>query len=464
MDPGHVVRMHADSKFERVAEVSRGRAHQLDDAIGSSRELAFQQRLYTGADSLGQVSFGLPEPRRHVGQCPRGPLGLLDPRGLETFRAGRLSDALGVFAGAREKLRGLEASVAQLLFGRSQRVRGAAVDAAARIGSKRCRGACRHGPSLGSARWRIEPARPTIIALPSSPKPWPPATVSRVKVGILGCGYSGVRLAHRLLRDGHSVRGTVRSDERRSELERRGVDARVADLADAGSLQAFGRDLDAVVHLAPPPPAHEIEAEVHRLDEALPDSVGLLVYGSTTGVFGRLEGWIDERSIPGPRAPRGEARARYEAALTATGRPTRVVRIAGIYGPGRTTKQAIDRGLVLFEGGPPTSRIHVTDLTRILAAMLRSEAPDLVIACDEAPAPTLEVARFVMELLGEPMPPVLAREEAEATMSPAAREMRLGGRQCRSVERPALIGDLTYPTYRQGMKAALVEDGLLAPT
>jgi nucleoside-diphosphate-sugar epimerase len=284
-----------------------------------------------------------------------------------------------------------------------------------------------------------------------------------VKVGILGCGYSGVRLAERLVRDGHDARGSVRSEEKRTALERRGIDARVADLADADSLRAFAQGLDALVHLAPPPAVEEVHDEVDRLQAALPECVERVVYGSTTGVFGRVDGWIDERTPPGPRAARGEKRARYEEALAATGRPTRIVRIAGIYGPGRTTKHAIDRGLVLFEGGPPTSRVHVADLARILAAMLRDDAPELVIACDDAPAPTLEVARYVLGCLDEPMPPVLTREEAEAQMSPAAREMRLGGRRCRSVERSGLIGDLTYPTYRQGMKAALIEDGLLAP-
>lgn len=284
-----------------------------------------------------------------------------------------------------------------------------------------------------------------------------------MKLGILGCGYTGQRLAMNAMAHGHQVVGSTRSEARRAELEALGITARTLSLDDGGALRSFFEGLDAIVHLAPPPADAHIEEEVARIARTAPSSLSSFVYGSTTGVFGQVEGWIDEATEPGPQAPRGRARARYEAALRAAGLPLRVARIAGIYGPGRTIKQALDRGLVLFEGGPPTSRVHVEDLARLLEAMTEADAPSLVIACDDEPAPTLEVAGYVADLLGEELPPVLSIDEARAQMSPAAIEMRLGGRRCRSVERPRLIGELRYPTYREGMRAALVEDGLLSP-
>jgi len=260
------------------------------------------------------------------------------------------------------------------------------------------------------------------------------------------------------------VRGSTRSPARRDQLAARGVDARLVALDDPASLLDFGFDLDVLVHLAPPPAEDEIEPEVERLRRALPASLRAIVYGSTTGAFGWSSEWIDERTPSGELAPRGRRRVRYEAALRTTGLPVRVARIAGIYGPGRTMKHAMDRGLVLFEGGPPTSRVHVDDLARLLEAMAVKESPDLVIACDDRPAPTLEVANYVAGLLGQPLPPVLSLDEAKSQMSPGAAEMRLSGRRCRSLHRADLIGDLAYPTYREGMRAALVEDGLLSPS
>lgn len=283
-----------------------------------------------------------------------------------------------------------------------------------------------------------------------------------MELGILGCGYTGVRLAEAATAGGHRVRAAVRSEASRQALRTRGLDARCVDLADGTGLDDFFRGLDGVVHLAPPPPAGELDFEVARIRRA--SDVSVFVYGSTTGAFGSVEGWIDERTPPGPLSPRGRARARYEAALRAAGLPVRVVRIAGIYGPGRTIKHALDRGLVLFEGGPPTSRVHVADLARILEAMLDESAPELVIACDEEPTPTLEVARYVVSLLAEPEPEVLDLDTARGRLSPAAIELRLGGRRCRSIHRADLIGELLYPTYREGMRAALIEDGFSIPS
>lgn len=156
--------------------------------------------------------------------------------------------------------------------------------------------------------------------------------------------------------------------------------------------------------------------------------------------------------------PRGARRLRYERRLQASGLPVRVVRIAAIYGPGRGMRAALDRGMLLFEDGPLTSRIHVEDLARLLISMTGPEAPELVVACDEKPAPTLEVARYLCGLLGRPMPEVLTQEEALAQMSPQARELRTQGRRCRSKWRHVLVGPLRYPTYREGLAADLKLD------
>ena len=206
--------------------------------------------------------------------------------------------------------------------------------------------------------------------------------------------------------------------------------------------------------------------EFSALRAALPPSLQTFVYGSTTGAFGAIEGdpWIDEDTPSGRLGERGQRRLAYEEGLRAFVDPLKVVRIAGIYGPGRTIWAALQRpNFVLFEGGPPTSRTHVEDLAALLQAMGDPSAPSLAVACDEAPAPTLEVARFACALLKVPCPEPLSLDEARQQLSPAALEMRMGGRRCRSKVRPALVGPLRYPTYKTGLAAALRAEGLLPP-
>ncbi len=277
-----------------------------------------------------------------------------------------------------------------------------------------------------------------------------------MKVGVLGAGFTGLRLCRRLVEAGHDVRGARRSSSGLQQVAEVGAAGFAVDLDSGAGLEAFTSGLDTLVHLVPPPDAAGIEAQIERMRPCLPERV---VYGSTTGVFGRVEGWIDETTEPGLRGERGERRYLYERALRGTDRSVRVVRIPGIYGPGRTLDRSLARGMLLFEDGPFTSRIHVDDLARGLEAMLEPEAPELLLCCDEEPAPTLDVARYTLSLLGRPLPEVVSKQEASERLSPTALEMRMSGRRCRSVRRADLMGDLTYPTYREGVRASLIAAG-----
>ncbi|MEO1337514.1 MAG: hypothetical protein AAFV29_17855, partial [Myxococcota bacterium] len=207
-----------------------------------------------------------------------------------------------------------------------------------------------------------------------------------------------------------------------------------------------------------------IYPEIDVLKGALPDDLDAVVYGSTTGAFGQHEGspWIDEDTPSRDLGARGRRRYDYERALATFVKPLKVVRIAGIYGPRRTIWAAMKRpNFLLFEGGPPTSRIHVDDLATLLMAMGAPKAPSLAIACDEAPTPTLQVAQFTCALMRAPAPEALTLDAAKAQLSASALEMRMGGRRCRSKIRPGLIGELKYPTYKTGIPAALLAEGIL---
>jgi nucleoside-diphosphate-sugar epimerase len=201
---------------------------------------------------------------------------------------------------------------------------------------------------------------------------------------------------------------------------------------------------------------------VNRIRAAAGGSVKAYVYGSTTSVFGdHGDAWVDEASEVRADSERARDRLDYEQALADAGFPLRVVRIAGIYGPGRTMREQIERdAMILFRGQPPTSRIHVEDLSRIFEAMIQPDAPRLIVACDDLPATTTEVAEYTCSLLGRTPPAPIELEDAKRVLSPLALEMRLGGHRCRSLFRSKLIGKLQYPSYREGVRASLEAEGV----
>jgi len=286
-----------------------------------------------------------------------------------------------------------------------------------------------------------------------------------MQIAIIGCGYTGERLAKKLVESGHKVKVSNRTDKKHRLYESWGLQPIVFTQSDP--LEKFREllsDVEIAYHLAPPNPALLPVQIAHKLRDASPN-LRVCIYGSTTGVYGSRETqneWIDELSECGPRDPRGQRRADMEIALKDASVPTKVVRIAGIYGPGRTLASRVrSPDWPLFEDAPNTSRIHVDDLVSILENMLQEKAPDLINACDDLPCTTLEVARFTAGLLKVDLPALVTREEAKQKMSEIAWSFRSNGRTCRSIYREQLIGPLLYPTYQEGVPASLAAEGLI---
>lgn len=201
---------------------------------------------------------------------------------------------------------------------------------------------------------------------------------------LVGCGYTGARLARRLAARGlvpgqglGQVFGLVRSPEAAAALAASGVPARAVDLDGAAALD-LPRDLASVVYLAPPPSAGEGDPRLRRFLEGLGRlRPCALVYLSTTGVYGDTGGLpVDEASpaVPGDAASRRRLAAEELAAswCGAAGVRGVILRVAGIYGPGRLPLERLRAGEPVLrpEDSGPGNRIHLDDLAAACEAAL----------------------------------------------------------------------------------------------
>ncbi len=283
---------------------------------------------------------------------------------------------------------------------------------------------------------------------------------------ILGCGYIGRRVAALEQAAGARVSALARSTERAKELKAAGIVALRGDLDDPATLQGLSAAGTLVYYLAPPPASGvtdpRIETALARLHGSnVPQRVVLI---STTGVYGDCGGaWIDEDRPPNPETDRSKRRLAAEDALrhwsAATGVPAVILRVPGIYGPGRLPADRIARlePVVREAEAPFTNRIHADDLAQACFLAGRRGRPGaLYNTSDGHPTTMTDYFNRVADLLALPHPPALPLDEARHRLSAGmlsylAESRRLDNRRMRE----ELGVDLQYPDLASGLPACL---------
>lgn len=189
-----------------------------------------------------------------------------------------------------------------------------------------------------------------------------------------------------------------------------------------------------------------------------------ILYLSTIGVYGDHGGaWVDESAPPTPLSERSKVRVQAEKNWSALGRdPSKVVhvlRLAGIYGPGRNPLVNLATGKAhrYVKPGQVFNRIHVADIAAACAALVAHDGPgDVWNVTDDEPAPPQDVVTFAATTMGVTPPP--EQDFATAELSPMARSFYGENKRCANGKIRSELGlALAYPTYRDGIAALWAE-------
>jgi nucleoside-diphosphate-sugar epimerase len=285
-----------------------------------------------------------------------------------------------------------------------------------------------------------------------------------MRVFFFGLGYCARRLVQR--EAWIEASGTARTAEGVAALRREGIEAYQFDGTDAapGLEQALGAAEAIVVSI---PPRDGAKARVDRFGAVIAAAPALrrIVYYSTIGVYGDHAGeWVDETSATRTRTARGRARledeARWTAAARTRGAEADILRLAGIYGPGRNALVNVRRGEArrIIKPGQVFNRAHVDDIAEISRLVLtRGLNGQVWNVADDEPAPPQAVIAYAAALLGLEPPPEEPFDQAR--LSPMAREFYADNKRVSIAKAKAELGfALAYPTYREGLKA-LAEAG-----
>ena len=182
-------------------------------------------------------------------------------------------------------------------------------------------------------------------------------------------------------------------------------------------------------------------------------------YLSTTGVYGNTKGnWVSEIDKPNPLQKRSHKRLNCEKEWIESGLPVQIFRLPGIYGPGRSTFDAIQNQKirVISKKDQVFSRIHVADITNAIIYLLQNknflEFHQIINIADDEPCSQLEVIQYCYDLIGLKMPRPISFEDAKKELSPIAQSFWMENRR---VSNQLLCKTLGYKLIYKNYKVVL---------
>jgi nucleoside-diphosphate-sugar epimerase len=272
---------------------------------------------------------------------------------------------------------------------------------------------------------------------------------------ILGAGFSGSAIAKAFLPLAQSVTGTTRSQDKLEGLRALGVDALVYDGASISPelAAAMKRTTHLIQSIAPGREGDPMmRPETPSLAELMPN-LQWAAYLSTVGVYGDHGGaWVTEETSLEPVSARSVERVAAEKAWLAFGRdsniPVAVLRLSGIYGPGRNAFCNLEAGTArrLIKPNQVFNRIRVEDIAGAALFLAEKSIGGIFNVTDDEPAPPQDVVAEAARLMGVSPPPEIPFETAE--LSPMARSFYGENKRVSNARLRDLGFVFRFPDYR----------------
>ena len=271
---------------------------------------------------------------------------------------------------------------------------------------------------------------------------------------ILGSGFSGSYFAKKIRQLGYTALTSSRS-------EKKDPDSFLFN-SEIGIIPTK-KTFDGVTHVLSciPPDKNGKDPVLGSLKSKLQSlSLEWVGYLSTTGVYGDTKGdWVCESDQPNPFQDRSHKRLNCEKEWLESGLPVQIFRLPGIYGPGRSTFEAIKnkKVLVISKKNQVFSRIHVADITNAIIYLLQNKNSlkfhQIINIADNEPCSQQEVIQYCYDLLGLKMPRPVLFEDAKKELSPIAQSFWMENRRVSNKLLCETLGyQLIYKNYKVGLK------------
>ncbi len=277
---------------------------------------------------------------------------------------------------------------------------------------------------------------------------------SKSKFLVLGCGFTGSFFAKTIRKFGFTALTSSRS-------ENKDPDSFVFD-SEKG-IVPDEKFFNGVTHILSciPPDKNGNDPVLRILKKKLQSlSLEWVGYLSTTGVYGDTKGdWVSEIDKPNPFQERSHKRLNCEKEWIESDLPVQILRLPGIYGPGRSTFEAIrnQKLRVITKKNQVFSRIHVADIANAIIYLIQKKDSlkfhQIINIADDEPCSQIEVIQYCFDLLGLQMPKPILFEDAKKELSPIAQSFWMENRRVSNKLLCEKLGyKLIYKNYKLGLK------------
>ena len=277
---------------------------------------------------------------------------------------------------------------------------------------------------------------------------------------IFGAGYSARAFAATRNDPPTGIAGTTRSPEKFNALRRVGIEPFLFDgNALSPELLAWLKQVThLIVSIAPEESGDPVLTIAREQIASHAPRLRWIGYLSTVGVYGdHGGGWVDETSECRPVSRRSVLRVAAEKEWLAlgegTGVPVAILRLSGIYGPGRNAFVNLRSGAAkrLIKPGQVFNRIHVADIAGPLWHLAEREQDGIFNVTDDLPAPPQDVVAYAAEVMGVEPPSEVPF--ASAQLSPMARSFYGENKRVSNAAIKATGYRFRYPDYRSAFDA-----------
>lgn len=283
---------------------------------------------------------------------------------------------------------------------------------------------------------------------------------------IIGCGDIGKRVARQAAGLFNQIYATTRQPQNTPSLLDLNIQPIITNLDHTHTPSTpthWNPSTTTILYLAPPQLQGQTDRRIGTFLTALPALPSKLIYISTSGVYGDQQGaWVDENTSPNPMTDRAKRRHFAEQQLLnwqhTTHIPVTILRVPGIYGPGRLPLDKIRQGqpVIRPEEAPYTNLIHADDLAHLCLIAALQNHPGIYNVSDGTPIQNTRYYNTIADLAGLPRPPTLSLLEAQ-TQLPEIRLSFINESRRLNIEKmlAAFKPTLQYTDLHTGIQQAL---------